>query len=60
MEIEFAPTPIEEVRRFSADYAAMLEWFDAVGYNADIEGTAQEAHLRPTTLPDWAVKVDWS
>ena len=35
--IEFVQTPIEEVRKFSADFAIMLEWFDGVGYNADIE-----------------------
>lgn len=28
--------PIEEVRKFSADFAAMLEWFDRVGYEVDI------------------------
>jgi uncharacterized protein YbjT (DUF2867 family) len=58
--IEFAPTPIEEVRKFSEDFAIMLEWFDAVGYNADIEGMAKESGIPPTTLPQWAAKVDWS
>ena len=58
--IEFVPTPIEEVRKFSEDYAIMLEWFDAVGYNADIEGMAKESGIPPTTLPQWAAKVDWS
>jgi uncharacterized protein YbjT (DUF2867 family) len=59
-EIEFVPTPIEEVRQFSPDYAAMLEWFDAVGYNVGIEGIAQESRIRPATLPAWAAQVDWS
>ena len=36
-KIEFVPTPIEEVRKFSEDFALMLEWFDAVGYEADIK-----------------------
>src|SRR6266700_1948128 len=31
-EIRFVPVPIEEVGKASADYAAMLEWFDRVGY----------------------------
>ena len=59
-EVEFVPTPIEEVRQFSPDYAAMLEWFDAVGYNVDIAGIAKESQIRPTTLPEWAARVDWS
>jgi len=58
--IEFVPTPIEEVRKFSEDFAIMLEWFDAVGYNADIEAMAKESGIVPTTLPQWAAKVDWS
>jgi len=59
-KIEFAPTPIEEVRKFSEDFAIMLEWFDAVGYNADITGMAKESGIRPTPLAQWASKVDWS
>lgn len=59
-QVEFIPLPIEEVRKFSEDYAIMLEWFEAVGYNADIEGMARESGIRPTTLPEWAAKVDWS
>ena len=59
-EIEFVPTPLEEVRRFSDDFAIMLEWFDAVGYNADIKGMAKESGIKPTTLTRWASQVDWS
>ena len=47
-KIEFVPTPIEEVRKFSEDFAIMLEWFDAVGYNADIKAVAKDpASSRP-------------
>jgi uncharacterized protein YbjT (DUF2867 family) len=59
-KVEFVPTPIEEVRKFSEDFAIMLEWFDAVGYNADIEDMAKESGIPPTTLAQWAAKVDWS
>jgi hypothetical protein len=38
----------------------MLAWFDAVGYDADIEGVAHESGIRPTALPEWAAQVDWS
>lgn len=59
-EIESVPTPIEEVRKFSEDFAIMLEWFDAVGYNADIKGMARESGIKPTTLTRWASQVDWA
>ena len=59
-KIEFAPLPIEEVRKSSEGYAIMLEWFDAVGYNADIQALAQESGIRPKTLAEWAAKVDWT
>ncbi len=59
-KIEFVQAPIEEVRESSADYAAMLEWFDAVGYNVDIEALVKETGIRPLTLPEWAAGADWS
>lgn len=51
--------PIEQVRESSADFAMMLEWFDAVGYDADIEANAAEFGIRPTPLKEWAVGQDW-
>lgn len=59
-KIEFVPTPIEEVRKFSKDFALMLEWFDAVGYHANIKKISEESGIPPTTLADWAAMVDWS
>ena len=58
--VEFIQTPIEEVRKFSADFASMLEWFDRVGYNADIERNAKEPGIKPTKFVEWAAKVKWS
>jgi uncharacterized protein YbjT (DUF2867 family) len=52
--VEFTPTPIEQVRAMSADFAAMLEWFDAVGYDADIAGLERRFGLQLTRLPEWA------
>lgn len=52
--------PIAEVRKFSEDFALMLEWFDTVGYNADINGNAAKFGIEPTRLAQWAKKVDWS
>jgi uncharacterized protein YbjT (DUF2867 family) len=50
-EVVFAPTPIEEVRGFSEDFALMLEWFDGVGYDADISGNAKAYGIEPTRFP---------
>lgn len=59
-KVEFAPPPIEEVRKFSADFAVMLEWFDRVGYEADIRGLEKEFGVKPKSLGEWASKVRWS
>lgn len=58
-KVEFIQTPIEEVRKLSEDFAIMLEWFDAVGYNADIDAVSLESGIQPTTLAEWASKIDW-
>ncbi len=52
--IEFVQIPIEEVRKNSVDFALMLEWFDRVGYEADIPALTREFGIRPTTLAAWA------
>src|SRR6266851_2574978 len=52
--IAFAQTPIEQVRQFSEDTALMLEWFEHVGYSADIAGLEREFGRTLTKLPDWA------
>jgi len=53
-KLEFLRVPIEEVRKNSQDMALMLEWFDRVGYNADIAGLETEFGIRPTSLAAWA------
>lgn len=52
--ITFAQTPIEQVRQYSEDMALMLEWFERVGYSADIAGLEREFGRALTKLPDWA------
>lgn len=52
--------PIEEVRKFSGDYAAMLEWFETVGYDVDIDGTAARFGIAPTRFLDWVGTVRWT
>jgi hypothetical protein len=52
-KLEFVSIPIDAVRQNSADFAAMLEWFEKVGYDADI--AALDAQFgRMTRFADWA------
>ena len=57
--VEFLQAPTEEVRKFSEDYALMLEWFDAVGYDVDMPATAVSHGIQATSLADWAARVEW-
>lgn len=59
-EIRFQQVPIEAIRKGSEDYALMLEWFDRVGYNADIEANEQEFGIRPTSFEEWAARQNWA
>jgi hypothetical protein len=52
--LEFVQAPIEAVRSSNPDFAAMLEWFDRVGYNADIPALEREFGIKPTRLEAWA------
>ena len=52
--IRFMQIPIEEVRKNSEDMAIMLEWFDRVGYDADVAALSREFGFTPTTLAAWA------
>ncbi len=58
-DVQFVRTPIEEVRKWSPDYAAMLEWFDRVGYDADIPGNEKRFGIHPTSLREWAEGASW-
>jgi uncharacterized protein YbjT (DUF2867 family) len=58
--VAFAPPPIEAVRQGSEDFAAMLEWFDRVGYDADIAAHSAESGIRPTKFAEWAPRQKWS
>lgn len=51
--IVFAQAPIEPIRQFSKDIALMMEWFERVGYSADIDGLEREFGVL-TRLPEWA------
>ena len=51
--------PIADVRKGSEDFALMLEWFDRVGYNADIAANVKEFGIAPTRFAEWAKTVSW-
>jgi uncharacterized protein YbjT (DUF2867 family) len=53
-KLEFLPIPIGEVRKNSEDFALMLEWFDRVGYNADIDGVQKKLGIKFMKLAEWA------
>lgn len=53
-KLQYLQLPIDEVRKNSADAAAMYEWFDRIGYDVDIAANAKEYGVRPTTLSEWA------
>lgn len=52
--LSYLQIPIGEVRKNSEDFALMLEWFEAVGYDADIAGNAAKYGVKPTSLEAWA------
>ena len=58
-EVRFVQLPIEEVRKFSDDFATMLEWFDRVGYSADVAARSSESGIRPTKFTEWASSITW-
>ena len=55
-KIEFMQIPIEEIRKNSEDFALMLEWFEKVGYHADIAALDNEFG-KMTRLEVWAGKA---
>jgi uncharacterized protein YbjT (DUF2867 family) len=57
--VGFFQIPIEQVREMSDDFALMLEWFDKVGYEADIEGDAKKYGIEPTSFEAWAKEAAW-
>lgn len=58
--IRYERVPLESIRQFSEEFAIMVEWFDAVGYEADIEGNATEFGIRATRFREWAERQDWT
>ena len=60
-EIGYVELPLEQVRQaMGEDGARMLEWFDQVGYSADIQALRQEhPEVGWHAFEDWAKERDW-
>jgi uncharacterized protein YbjT (DUF2867 family) len=59
--IEYTALPIDSVRQWNDDLARMFEWFDRVGYDADIVGLRwlyPEVDWHRFSI--WAREQDWS
>jgi len=54
--IEYVQVPMAEIRKNSEDFALMLEWFEKVGYDADIPALEGEFG-RLTKFDEWASKA---
>ncbi len=58
--IQYLETPLEEVRKSSEDSARMYDWFNRVGYSADIEGLRREyPEVGWLRFEEWARGQDW-
>lgn len=58
-KVQYAETPIADVRAASPEMATMFEWFNRVGLNADIKEAARKYGIKALTLNEWAHKVKW-
>ncbi|WSA97500.1 NmrA family NAD(P)-binding protein [Streptomyces sp. NBC_01795] len=56
--VRFVSQPIEEVRAQSEEMAVMFDWFNTVGFTADLTDL-RGRHPHLTTLEDW-VSEHWS
>jgi uncharacterized protein YbjT (DUF2867 family) len=58
--IRFEQVPLAVLRQQNAELATMLEWFDRVGYDADIAGLRRDFTDVPwQTFAQWAETIDW-
>ena len=53
-KLTYQQIPLEAVRKNSEDFAIMLDWFNKVGYDVDIDATSREFGVTPTRLEQWA------
>ena len=59
-KLEYEQQPIEEVSAMSEDMALMYQWFDRVGYTADIVRLRRDyPEVGWTSFEEWASAQDW-
>lgn len=59
-QLEYAQQPMTEVRSMMEDVALMYEWFDRVGYSADIASLRSDfPEVGWMSFEDWARAQDW-
>jgi uncharacterized protein YbjT (DUF2867 family) len=59
--ITYQEVPLATARQQSEDAALMFEWFNRVGYDADIAAFRRDfPEVRWHTFADWAHEFDWS
>jgi uncharacterized protein YbjT (DUF2867 family) len=52
-KVDYEQQPIEQVRAFSQDVALMYEWFERVGYDADIAAVERSLGLELVRFQRW-------
>ena len=59
--VNYQEIPLAAARQINEDLALMAEWFDRVGYNADIAALQRDfPDVRWHSFTDWARAFDWS
>jgi uncharacterized protein YbjT (DUF2867 family) len=59
-KIEYVEVPIAQLRAANEDYAKMFEWFDRVGYSADVARLRREyPEVGWHTFEQWAKEQSW-
>jgi uncharacterized protein YbjT (DUF2867 family) len=59
--VEYIALPLDSVRQYSEDQARMMEWFDRIGYDADIlDLRSRYPEVAWHRFSSWAEKQDWS
>jgi len=59
-DLEYAQQPMAEVSAMSEDVALMYQWFDQVGYSADIALLRRDfPEVGWTSFEEWANAQDW-
>lgn len=60
LSIRYVQQPTNEVRAYSEDLALMYDWFDRVGYDADIAALKREyGAVSWRSFQTWASTFDW-